>query len=570
MVALLVTYHASPEAAMSTHLHGAGGAPGIALGRAVRYMPAAPEALPADPDADAALARFSAAQAAAAQALTALAERLRGEGRPVEAEIIDAQAVFVEDPFLSDEVARRVRDEGTPLASALAATVAQMRAVMEAQDDEYMRQRAADMDAIGQAILGALRGDAGALRDLPPGAIIVAPDLTPAETAELRGGMVAGFATAFGGPTGHTAILARALGIPAVVGLGAAALEIADHAELILDGGTALLIAGPTAEERAEYQRRAALARADAERRARLRDQPGRLAGGPALALWANIGHPDEARAALDNGAEGIGLFRTEFLFLDRKAAPSEDEQFAAYRAALETMGGRPVVIRTLDIGGDKPLPYLDMPPEPNPFLGVRALRLCMRRPELFATQLRALLRAAVYGDLWIMLPMVATPADLAWGRAQLQAAAESLAGAGVPHRVDIRLGVMIETPAAAVTADLLAREAAFFSVGSNDLTQYAMAADRGLADLAARYPHDAPAVLRLIAQAAEAARRAGIPIGVCGELAGVPEAAPVLAGIGVNELSMAPAAIPAVKERLLEATLEQARELANQAMALA
>jgi len=229
-------------------------------------------------------------------------------------------------------------------------------------------------------------------------------------------------------------------------------------------------------------------------------------------------------------------------------------------------MAGRPVVIRTLDIGGDKPLPYIDMPHEANPFLGVRALRLCMQRPDLFATQLRALLRAAVHGDLWIMLPMVATLDDLRWGRAQLAAAAESLAAAGVAHRADIPLGIMIETPAAAVTADLLAREAAFFSVGSNDLTQYTMAADRGQGQLRQRYPHDAPAVLRLIAQAAEAAARAGIPIGVCGELAGEPDAAPILAALGVAELSMAPASIPLVKERLRAITLEQARELARAA----
>src|SRR5215212_5473217 len=220
-------------------------------------------------------------------------------------------------------------------------------------------------------------------------------------------------------------------------------------------------------------------------------------------------------------------------------------------------MAGRPVVIRTIDIGGDKPLPYFDMPHEDNPFLGVSALRLCMRRPDLFITQLRALLRAAVHGDLWIMLPMVATLDDMRWGRAQLAAAAAALAAEGQTHRPDVRLGIMIETPAAAVTADLLAREAAFFSIGSNDLTQYAMAADRGRADLAARYPHDSPAVLRLIAQAAEAANRAGIPIGVCGELASVPAAAVLLAGMGLNELSMAPASIPIVKQRLREATLE-------------
>ena len=552
---------------MSIRLKGAGGAPGIALGRAVLYLPAQAEPQVADASPEEALSRFAAAQAAAAQALNALAERLRGEGREEEAGIFEAQAMLAEDMFLSDEVARSVREEGTPLLGAIAATIGQMRADLEALDDPHLRARAADMDAIGSSILAALYGKTSTLRELPSGAIVVAPDLTPAETAELRGGTVAGFATAYGGPTGHTAILARALGIPAVIGLGAAALDIRDGADVILDGSGALLIAEPDPREHADYRLRADQQRAESERRRQLRDLPGQLADSHKVALWANIGHPGEARLALDHGAEGIGLFRTEFLFLDRAASPGEEEQYAAYRQTLETMAGRPVVIRTLDIGGDKPLPYLDMPREENPFLGVRALRLCMRRPDLFATQLRALLRAAAYGDLWIMLPMVATLDDLRWGRAQLDAAAAALAAEGVEHRADARLGIMIETPAAAVTADLLAREAAFFSIGSNDLTQYAMAADRGLSDLAARYPHDSPAVLRLIAQAAEAANRAGIPIGVCGELAGVPESASLLAGLGVHELSMAPASIPIVKERLRTVTLEQAREMAREAI---
>jgi len=552
---------------MSIHFTGAGGAPGIALGRAVVYLPAKAGAALAYSSTEDALAHLATAQSAAAQSLGALAERLRGEGCEQEADIFDAQALMIEDELLSAEVARRMREQDIPLLAAIAATIGQMRADLAALDDAYLRERAADMDAIGSSILAALRGGTGGLRDLPAGAIIIAPDLTPAETAELRGGTVAGFATAYGGPTGHTAILARALGIPAVIGLGAAVLEIRADTDTILDGAAALLIAAPNAQERAEYTRRATELQAESTRRETLRDLPGQTADGHKVALWANIGHPDEARLALEHGAEGIGLFRTEFLFLDRAAPPSENEQYRAYRKTLETMAGRTVVVRTIDIGGDKPVRYLDMPHEQNPFLGVRGLRLCMRRPDLFATQLRALLRAAVHGDLWIMLPMVATLDDLRWGRAQLHAAAASLAAEGVEHRAAVRFGIMIETPAAAITADLLAREADFFSIGSNDLSQYAMAADRGLADLAKRYPHDAPAVLRLIAQATEAAQRTGIPIGVCGELAGVPAAALLLAGLGLNELSMAAASIPIVKERLREITLAQARELAQAAL---
>jgi phosphotransferase system enzyme I (PtsI) len=290
------------------------------------------------------------------------------------------------------------------------------------------------------------------------------------------------------------------------------------------------------------------------------------------VALWANIGSPgqshlDEIRVALDYGAEGVGLFRTEFLFLNRDAPPDEEEQYQVYRSTLEAMGGRTVVIRTLDIGGDKPLPYLKLPSEANPFLGIRGLRLCMRHPDLFQAQLRALLRAAVHGDLWIMLPMIATPADLAWGREQLRAAAHSLTAEGIEHRPDPPLGIMIETPAAAVTVDLLARDAAFLSVGSNDLTQYTLAADRGSAELAADYAHDATGVLRLIHQAASAAAQAGISIGVCGDLGGVPAVAPLLVGMGISKLSMAPALLPAVKERLLAFTLEEARQAAQAAL---
>jgi phosphotransferase system enzyme I (PtsI) len=553
---------------MSTHFRGAGGAPGIALGRASIYTIEETPVQATDANPEAALERFAIAQSAAAAALRALAEQFRAEGKDEEAGIFDAQALLIEDDFVSDEVARQVRDEGAALESALDATISQMRAAIEALDDEYLRARAADMDAVGQIIRAQLRGShahgTSILANLPQGAILIAADLTPMETATLRNGAVAGFATAYGGPTGHTAILARSLGIPATVGLGADILTISDNTELILDGDAALLIAAPDKAERVRYTQRADEQRAAHTRRQSLRDQAGRLADGYPISLWANIGSPSETQQALAHGAEGIGLFRTEFLFLDRDTPPSEDEQYTAYREVLEAMAGRPVVIRTIDIGGDKLIPYLQQPPEANPFLGVRGLRLCMQRPDLFQTQLRALLRASMHGNLWVMLPMVATPEDFAFGREQLRIAAATLTDTGVEHRDNVPLGVMIETPAAAITADLLAREAAFFSVGSNDLTQYTMAADRGLADLATRYPHDAPAVFRLIERAAEAAKRAVIPIGVCGELAAVPDAAVVLAGLGIAELSMAPAAIPIIKERLRETTLAEAQAVAR------
>jgi phosphoenolpyruvate-protein phosphotransferase len=551
---------------MSISLRGVGGAPGIAIGRTIRFLAPSPWQ-PPEADPDAVLARFSTAQAAAAEQLRSLAVQLRAEGHEKEAGIFDAQSLLAEDPFLSDEVARRVRAGPQALEPAILATVADMRAALDALDDPYLRDRALDLDAVGRAVLAALRGESRDLRAVPSGAIILAEDLAPADVMALRGGPAAGFAIAEGGPTSHTLILARALGIPAVVGLGAAMLTVRDGAAVILDGDSGVVVLEADATERASYERRVAGQGAVVARRRALRDEPGRLADGRAVALMANIAGPDEARTALEYGAEGVGLFRTEFLFIDRDAPPGEEEQYAAYRETLAIMGGRTVVARTLDAGGDKPLPYLGLGYEPNPALGLRGLRLCMRRPDLFSTQLRALLRAARHGDLLIMLPMVATPEDLAWGRMAVRAAAESLAREGVPHRADVPVGVMIETPAAAVTADWLARDAAFFSIGSNDLAQYTLAADRSTAELMARYPHSLPAVLRLVAQSARAAKRAGIPCGLCGELAAAPETAAVLVGLGVAGLSMAPQAIPAVKEHLRDVSLAQARALAKRAL---
>lgn len=549
---------------MPTYLHGAGGAPGIAIGRVVRYTSAGNDGRLLDSSPEAAVQRFVTAQATAVARLRTQADRLRAEGHVEGAAILDAQSMLVEDPTITDAVVQRVRESGEPLELALDAVIAETRTALEALDDRYLRERAADADAVGREIRKALRGMPAPQPELTPDAIVLAADLTPTETAELRG-RVAGVATIHGGPNGHTLILARSLGMPAVVGLGPQAYAVADGAPLILDGDSALLIVDPDQRALEQYTnlvRQAALA----PRRIR-REQPGQLADGRRVSLYANISRPDEAVLASDQGAEGIGLFRTEFMFLGRVTPPSEDEQYAAYRSVLAAMGTRPVTVRTFDVGGDKPLPYLRRPYELNPFLGVRGIRLCIEQPELFLTQVRALLRAALHGNLAIMLPMVATPDDLAWGRARLKEAAAQLEAAGVPHRADVPLGVMIETPAAAVTADLLARQAAFFSIGSNDLAQYVLAADRGAGDLAQRYPPDAPAVLRLIDMAATAALRAGIGVSVCGEIAGIPEIAPVLVGMGIAELSMAPALIPATKERLSEISFDQAQALARRAL---
>jgi multiphosphoryl transfer protein len=554
---------------MAQEIRGSGGAPGVAIGVAYLHgVESSVEASHSDAvDVASARAAFVEARERVSARLLGLAERLRSEQRAEEAPIFEAQMLLATDPSLESEVFGRL-DAGSPLPSAIADAVGSMRAVLESLDDPYLRERGADVGAVGTMLLRSLQGDERSLADLPAGVVLVAPDLTPAETVDLPAGRVAGFVTAYGGPTGHTAILARSLGIPAVVGAGAAALAIAAGTMLALDGEQALLLVDPDAAARERYRaRQQELASARARQQA-LAGLPGATADGHPVALWANIGRPEEARLAREAGAEGVGLFRTEFLFLQRDRAPGEDEQYRAYREALEIMDGRPVVARTLDIGGDKPLPYLPQRPEANPFLGVRGLRFCMVHSDLFQTQLRALLRAAAHGDLWLMLPMVSTLADLAWGKAQIALAAEALAAAQVEHRATLPVGIMVETPAAAVAADLFAPEADFFSIGSNDLTQYTLAVDRGDGELARRYDAGDPAVWRLIERTIAAGQARGIPVGVCGDLGGNVEAALALAGLGISELSMAPAALLPVRERLRQVTLAEAQALGKARLA--
>jgi phosphoenolpyruvate-protein phosphotransferase len=548
---------------VSRRLTGIPGAPGIAFGPLaildLRHESSVVEDLPPE----AALERFAEARVAVQAHLHQLGAELHSEGKESEAAILDAQAMLAADPALDGEV-RRLIGEGRSLDSAIDAATAQMAAMLGALDDPYLRERAADVRAVGQEIRSRLSGAAASL-DVPAGSIVVAHDLTPAQTAVLRKRKIAGFATAGGTATGHVAILARALEIPAVVGLGDAILDLPDGQPAILAADDGVLIVQPTSRERARYESRRESLQADAQRLTALRDQPAVTIDGQRVQLWANIGHPDEAEIALKYGAEGIGLFRTEFLFLDRDSPPAEDEQCAAYSAALRAMSPHPVIVRTLDIGGDKPIPYLPTLHEANPFLGVRGLRFGMRFVDLFRAQLRALLRAAHEGDLRIMLPMVATVEDVAWARRELESAAESLKAEGLSHRAEVPLGIMIETPAAAVALDLFAPHIAFCSIGSNDLAQYTLAADRTDADLSRRYRHDDPAVLRLIEVAARTANAAGIEISLCGELGADPDLAIVLAGLGVRKISMSPTAIPRVKEAIRAVSLDEARERAAQ-----
>jgi phosphocarrier protein FPr len=435
-------------------------------------------------------------------------------------------------------------------------------------EDDYMRARAADVADIGRQVLVQLGGGVRALNIPSPG-ILVAADLAPSDTARLDRAMVLGVCTEEGGPTSHSAILARTLGIPAVLGCGEALGEIAEGTPLVIDGSTGQVWTSPSAQILSTYQEKAAewhnlqsLARKSSRAPAVSKD-------GIAVEIVANIGSANDARAALDSGADGVGLLRSEFLFLGRLDTPEEDEQFAAYQEIAEVMEDRPLVVRTLDVGGDKPLTYLPQKQEQNPFLGKRALRLCLDEPDFFKAELRAILRASPGHNIKIMFPMVADIGELRRARALLEEAREEVLQRGILIAPKVDVGIMVEIPSAALLAPVFARDVDFFSIGTNDLTQYTMAAERGNADVA--YLQDAlhPAVLRLIDRTIRGADEAGKWVGVCGELAGDPLAIPILLGLGVKELSMAPGSIPAAKSLARTLNIAGLHDLARESLEL-
>ena len=484
--------------------------------------------------------RLAAARDAVREDLAAAGRALAGP----EAEIFDAHRMLLDDAALVTPAEQRIAD-GEAAGVAWRAAAQQAAAAFRALDDPYLRERAVDVEDVARRVLARLAGVSGGavLRD--PG-IVLAGELTPGEAAALDPQRALGLVTARGGATGHAAIVARALGIPAVIGAGDAVLALADGTPLALDGAAGVVEIDPGPDAVTGYERRRD---AEAEERAAAlaaAAAPAALADGTRVEVFANLGDPGEAAGAVAQGAEGVGLLRTEFLFLDRDTAPTEDEQVALLEAVARGMDGRPVVVRTLDAGADKPLPFLAQAPEDNPFLGVRGIRLSLAEPALFRVQLRAILRVAAEHPLAVMFPMVATLDEFRRAKALLE---EERAALGVDASPEI--GVMVEVPALALDAAAFAAEVDFFSVGTNDLSQYAMAAERGNAALAPLLEAARPSVLALIARVVAAAEAHGRWVGVCGELAGDPEAAVQLAGLGVRELSMAPSRIPAVKAAL-------------------
>lgn len=555
---------------MSATYRGIAASPGIAIA-AARVIP--PDGDPAAPargsgvvDAAAELALFRSALEAAKTELAALRDRTAAELGPLKAEIFAAHLSMLKDPELAAEVERGVLEDGLPAAEAARAATEAFALLLSESGDPTFAARADDLRDLGRRLVRLLDGGADPLV-LERRSVVVAAELSPSDTARLDRALAAGFVVAGGSAVSHSSILARSLGIPAVAGVPEAVAAIRDGALVVVDGSSGVVAVDPEPAELELWRGKAAAWRARAELLAAYASKPTRTRDGARVVLAANIAGTQDVSDALAHGAEGVGLFRTEFLYMGRADLPSEDEQYAVYRHVLERMGKRHVIVRTLDAGGDKEVPCLGMPREDNPFLGVRAIRLCLEREDVFRVQLRALLRASAHGSLGIMFPMIATVEELRAAKTLLADERAALVASGATLAEKVEVGVMIEIPAAALRADTLARECDFFSIGSNDLTQYAMAADRMNPALARLSKPCHPAVLSLIAMTTDAARRRGIPVGVCGEMAADPVCAAALAGLGVAELSMGSASIPLVREALARVDLIAAGRLARAAL---
>lgn len=499
-----------------------------------------------------------------------MADDIRERVGQKESEILTGQVMMLNDPFMLGQMDDMIHSGSC--AEAALDSVCQMYIEMFSNvDDELMKQRATDIRDIRTRMLRLLLGvEMAKISEVPKGTILAARDLTPSMTVGLKPENVSAILTEIGGKTSHSAILARALSIPAVLGIPGLLEQVQDDQTAVVDGETGEVILSPDADTLYRYTKQQEEQLRQKATLSVYRDKPTVDADGTAYQLYANIGSVMEAQSALENGAEGIGLFRTEFLFMDRPAMPTEEEQYEAYRAVSHLMQGKEVIIRTLDVGGDKEIPYLKMKAEQNPFLGWRAIRYCLEETELFRIQLRALLRAgAEHHNIKIMLPLVTGVEEIRRVKELISQCKQELKEQGIPYDDNIEVGVMIETPAAALTADLLARESAFFSIGTNDLTQYTMAVDRGNAKVENLYNTMHPAVLRSIRSIIHAAREAGIPVGMCGEAAADPALIPLLLSFGLNEMSVNSASILQTRKAVSLWKDEEAEQVEKTAMEL-
>jgi len=523
-----------------------------------------PHALPDE------IARFEAALIATRAELLEIQQRIALAIGADDASIFDAHLLVVEDRTLIDEVLRRLERDHCNVEYAFHQVAEKYCRTLAEIDDPYLRERVVDIEDVTRRIIRNLLGKAPrnpAAHDQPH--IIVAHNLTPSDTAQMNRSLVLGFVTEVGSKTSHTAIMARSLEIPAIVGIHGLCQLLSSGDDLLLDGYTGTLILNPSAETLAEYGKIESRKEQVAERLELIRETSSTTQDGRHVVLSANVDLPDEIGDVVESGAEGIGLYRTEFLYLNRISPPDEDEQFEHYRLAAERAHPHGVIIRTLDIGGDKSTQSLHLPEEQNPFLGCRAIRFCLQNSDIFRTQLRAILRAATFGNVRIMYPMISGIEELRQANAILEESKSELAARGVPFHPYIEVGIMIEIPSAVLSADHLAREAKFFSIGTNDLIQYSIAVDRGNENIAHLYNPTHPAILRMIRMVVDAGRANGIWTGVCGEMAGDVLLTPLLLGLGVDELSVTSAAVPRVKKAIQSLDASRCEALVQQALAM-
>lgn len=519
-------------------------------------------------DVDAEVARFKKVVEESTEELEKVRDKAKESLGPEEAQVFDAHLLFLSDPEFTGAIETEIKDQKINAEAALDETAQKFITIFEGMtDNAYMQERAADVRDVSKRLMAHLLG-----KKLPdPAAIdhevvVVAYDLTPSDTAQLNKKYVKGFVTDVGGRTAHSAIMARSLEIPAVVGTETITKDVKDGDMLIADGLDGDAIINPTDAQIEEYTKKGEAFAKQKEEWKKLKNEPSVTANGKKFIIAANIGTPNDMKGVKENGAEAIGLYRTEFLYMDSKDFPSEEAQFDAYKKVIEDMDGKQTIIRTCDIGGDKHLDYWDLPEEMNPFLGVRAIRLSMQYKDIFRTQLRALLRASAYGPLGIMFPMIGTLAELREAKQILAEEKDKLAKEGVKIGDDLQVGMMIEVPAAAVLADQFAKEVDFFSIGTNDLIQYTMAADRGNDNVSYLYQPYNPSVLRLIKHTIDGAHENGIWCGMCGEAAGDDIMFPILLSMGLDEYSMSATSILRIRSLMKKINTEDIKELANKA----
>lgn len=500
------------------------------------------------------------------ESLQKLKDSVRRRLGEEKAGILEAHMLMLEDPMFVDEIKKAI-EEGNSAEDAVFTATEKIKEMFETIPDPYLRERAADVKDVGSRLYRTLLGGKDiAQLDTNEPIIVVANDLAASELIAISENNVVGLVLSQGGPTSHMAIIAKSLNLPAVSGIDISL--ISDNCLLIVDGIRGEITINPSSDVLMQIKNNIEKLQREQEEALSLKDLPAVTPDGLKIELWGNIAHPDEASAVLSSGGSGIGLFRTEFLFMNRNTPPSEDEQFEAYRKVLDEMKPHPVVIRTLDAGGDKEIPYLNIPKEDNPFLGYRAIRIGLTEEQLLITQLKALIRSSICGNLYIMFPMISSLWEIRRAKTLIQKAASQLDDKGMRYG-KFKVGIMIEIPSAAIMAEELAKEVDFFSIGTNDLTQYTLAVDRGNSKVSQWYDHLHPAVLKLIAMTSKAAKTQKIELGICGEMAGDPFALPFLLGLGFDELSMSPPAIPKIKRLVRKFQAERAKQVAQKALSM-